>query len=263
MKIYTSVPRDFTRVKEKVIFNLTKRQIVCFGGAALVGVPSYFFIKNLAGATAASTVMVFIMIPIFLLAMYEKNGQTLEVIIKNYFKAMFMRKKIRPYRAELDWLKDVERKEEKKNFKEKLKRELQKDSPKTSQQSIPYQKMYKDGICKVTGTYYSKTILFYDRNYQLLDEKEKRLFLDDWGSFLKLFGDTVEFQLSFMSLPEDKKLAKQKWKYSLKFDGLDYLREEVSDVIRMHYEAGNKGLEEIKLLTFGIQASNLKEAKSE
>ena len=46
MKIYTSVPRDFTRVKEKVIFNLTKRQIICFGGAVLIGVPSYFFIKN-------------------------------------------------------------------------------------------------------------------------------------------------------------------------------------------------------------------------
>ena len=261
MKIYTSVPRDFTRVKEKVIFNLTKRQIVCFGGAALIGVPSYFFIKSVAGSTAASMVMVLLMIPLFLFAMYEKNGQTLEVIIKNYFIAEFMKKKNRPYRAEPEWLKDVNKKEEKKSLRERVKQKLQKDSPKTTQQSIPYQKMYKDGICKVTNNYYSKTLLFHDRNYQLLDEKEKRLFLDDWGSFLKIFGDSVQFQFSFMSLPEDKKLAKVKWKYSLKFDGLDHLREEVSDVVRKHYEDGNKGLEEIKLLTFGIEANSLKEAK--
>lgn len=261
MKIYTSVPRDFTRVKEKVIFNLTKRQIICFGGAALIGVPSYFFIKDLAGATAASTVMVFLMIPIFLFAMYERNGQTLEVIIKNYFNAEFMRQKDRPYRAEIAWLKDNEKKEGREPLSKWLRQLLQKDSPKTSQQSIPYEKMYKDGVCKVTENYFSKTILFYDRNYQLLEEKDKKDFLDDWKSFLKLFGNSVQFQLSFMSLQDDKKLGKSRWKYSLKFDGLDYLREEVSDVIRMHYENGNKGLEEIKLLTFGIEASSLKEAK--
>ena len=129
MKIYTSVPRDFTRVKEKVIFNLTKRQIICFGGAALIGVPSYFFIKNLAGATAASMVMVLLMIPLFLFAMYEKNGQTLEVIIRNYFKTTYMRAKIRPYRAEFEWLKDLQ-KREKKGWRERLKQELLKDSPK-------------------------------------------------------------------------------------------------------------------------------------
>ena len=260
MKIYTSVPRDFTRVKEKVIFNLTKRQIVCFGGAALIGVPSYFFIKNFAGATAASMVMVLLMVPLFLFAMYEKNGQTLDVILRNYFKTSFMRAKSRPYRAEFEWLKDAQKKEEK-SWKERLKQELQKDSPKTSQQSIPYQKMYKDGICKVTDTYYSKTILFYDRNYQLLNEEDKKSFLDDWGSFLKLFGNTVQFQFSYMKLPEDKNKTKNRLKYTLKFDGLDYLREEVSDVIRMHHESTSKGLEEIKLLTFGIEAHSLQDAK--
>ena len=261
MKIYTSVPRDFTRVKEKVIFNLTKRQIICFGGAVLIGVPSYFFIKNFTGATAASMVMVLLMAPLFLFAMYEKNGQTLEVILRNYFKAVFMRAKIRPYRVEFEWLKDAQKKEEK-NWRERVKKALQKDSPKTSQQSIPYQKMYKDGICKVTKTYYTKTILFYDRNYQLLDEKDKKSFLDDWGSFLKLFGNSVQFQFSYMSLPEDKKNMKKCSKYALKFDGLDHLREEVSDIVRMHHESGNKGFEEIKLLTFGIEAHSLQEAKA-
>ena len=99
MKAYTSVPRDLTRVKEKLLFNLTKRQLVCFGLAAVIGLPSYFFVKEAAGSTVATLCMVFIMIPMFLIAMYEKNGQPLEVLFKQFIQAKYLRTKVRPYKT--------------------------------------------------------------------------------------------------------------------------------------------------------------------
>ena len=80
MAAYVSVPRDLTRVKSKVFFNLTKRQLICFGAAALIGVPSYFGIRHLGNTSLAAMCMVLIMLPLFLLAMYEKDGQPLEAI---------------------------------------------------------------------------------------------------------------------------------------------------------------------------------------
>ena len=100
MKAYTSVPRDLTRVKEKLLFNLTKRQLVCFGLAAVIGLPSYFFVKEAAGSTVATLCMVFIMIPMFLIAMYEKNGQHLEVILGHLIEATFIRPKQKPYQTD-------------------------------------------------------------------------------------------------------------------------------------------------------------------
>ena len=72
---YISVPRDLTKVKSKVMFNLTKRQLVCFSVAALFGVPSFFLVKQIASTSTAAMAMMVIMMPFFFLAMYEKNGQ--------------------------------------------------------------------------------------------------------------------------------------------------------------------------------------------
>ena len=71
---YISVPRDLTKVKSKVMFNLTKRQLICFSVAALLGVPSFFLIKHIASTSTAAIGMMIIMMPFFFLAMYEKNG---------------------------------------------------------------------------------------------------------------------------------------------------------------------------------------------
>lgn len=100
MAAYIPVPRDLTRVKSKIFFNLTKRQLVCFGAAALIGVPSFFFIKNVSSTSLAAMGMIFIMIPLFLLAMYERDGQTLEVIAKHYVETKIIRPKIRPYQTD-------------------------------------------------------------------------------------------------------------------------------------------------------------------
>lgn len=96
---YISVPRDLTKVKSKVMFNLTKRQLICFGVAALLGVPSFFLIKQIAATSTAAIGMMVIMMPFFFLAMYERNGQHLEVILGHMIEAIFIRPKERPYKT--------------------------------------------------------------------------------------------------------------------------------------------------------------------
>ena len=97
---YIPVPRDLTKVKSKVMFNLTKRQLICFGAAALIGVPSFFLLKMIASTSTAAILMMVIMMPFFILAMYEKNGQHLEVILKHMTGATFKKPKNRPYKTD-------------------------------------------------------------------------------------------------------------------------------------------------------------------
>lgn len=97
---YVNVPKDLSRLKTKVMFNLTARQLVCFGCGALVGVPLFFLLKRYISTSTATLCMVLVMLPFFLLAMYEKNGQPLEKIIHNYVQVRFVRPRHRPYRTD-------------------------------------------------------------------------------------------------------------------------------------------------------------------
>lgn len=96
---YVSVPKDLTRVKSKVLFNLTKRQLLCFGAALLAGVPLFFLLRDSTGTSTAALVMILAMLPGFLLALYEKHGQPLEVIAGQMIQALFIRPKERPYQT--------------------------------------------------------------------------------------------------------------------------------------------------------------------
>ena len=97
---YVPVPKDLSKVKTKVAFNLTKRQIICFAVALLLGLPLFFLLKDSTGTSLASMVMIAVMLPCFLLAMYEKHGQPLEVVIRNIIQTRFLNPKERPYRTE-------------------------------------------------------------------------------------------------------------------------------------------------------------------
>lgn len=99
MAAYIPVPRDLTRVKTKVFFNLTKRQLICFGAAALIGVPLFFLVKSSGNVSLAALTMIIVMLPLFFLAMYEKDGQPLEVIARQFIQAKFIRPKVRPYQT--------------------------------------------------------------------------------------------------------------------------------------------------------------------
>lgn len=96
---YVTVPKDLTRVKTKVLFNLTKRQLICFSIGLLIGVPLYFAAKGPLGNSSAAMLMILTMLPAFLLALYEKNGQHLEVIIRNMIRVLVLRPKKRPYKT--------------------------------------------------------------------------------------------------------------------------------------------------------------------
>lgn len=96
---YVTVPKDLNAVKSKVLFNLTKRQLVFFGAGALVGVALYFSVQSAINTTNAITLMIAIMFPFFLFGMYEKNGQNLETILKQVYLVKFASAKNRPYES--------------------------------------------------------------------------------------------------------------------------------------------------------------------
>ena len=87
---FVSVPKDLTKVKNKIIFNLTKRQLICFGIAAAVGLPFYFLSRGIIGSSNAATGMCLLMLPAFLFAMYEKDGLPLEKVLKNMITVKFI-----------------------------------------------------------------------------------------------------------------------------------------------------------------------------
>ena len=97
---YVNVPNDLSKVKTKLAFNLTKRQLVCFGIAAAVGVPTYLLARSTIGNTGAMFLMMAVALPAFLLAMYEKDGLPLEKVVKNIIRARFLRPGIRPYQTQ-------------------------------------------------------------------------------------------------------------------------------------------------------------------
>lgn len=96
---YVTIPKDLTKVKSKVLFGLTRRQLICFGAAVLVGVPLFFLLRNAVDPSVATLCMILIMLPFFLFAMYERHGQPLEVILGQMIQAMFVRPAIRPYQT--------------------------------------------------------------------------------------------------------------------------------------------------------------------
>lgn len=97
---YVPVPKDLTKIKTKVAFNLTKRQLIFFAAALALGLPLFFLLKGGVGTSAAAMAMIIVMLPCFLLAMYEKHGQPLEVVIRNIINTKFTRPKERPYQTQ-------------------------------------------------------------------------------------------------------------------------------------------------------------------
>ncbi|MCD7986292.1 MAG: PrgI family protein [Klebsiella quasipneumoniae] len=97
---YVPIPKDLTRVKTKFALGLTKRQIVCFGGAAVIGIPLFFLLRGVIPSSAAAFLMVLVMLPGFLLAMYEKHGQPFEKVVGDIIQTLFLRPKLRPYQTD-------------------------------------------------------------------------------------------------------------------------------------------------------------------
>ena len=133
--------------------------------------------------------------------------------------------------------------------------------PRTAQQSIPFQRMFTDGICRVRDGYYTRTIQFQDINYQLSQQEDKTAIFEEWCSFLNFFDSSVRFELSFMNTATDAEDFERNIKIPPKRDGFDDVRAEYSQMLKTQLAQGNNGLTKTKYLTFGIEAASMRQAK--
>ena len=132
----------------------------------------------------------------------------------------------------------------------------------TAQQTIPYREMGKDGICRVEDGYYSKTIRFYDINYQLAQNEDKNVIFENWCDFLNYFDSTIHFQLSFVNHHSNMAEYEEVIRIQKQEDRFDNLRMEFAQMLRNQLAKGNNGLVRTKYLTFGIEADSIREART-
>ena len=132
---------------------------------------------------------------------------------------------------------------------------------KSAQDSIPFQRMFPDGICRVTDNYYSKTVQFQDINYQLNQNEDKTAIFDSWCDFLNYFDSSIHFQLSFVNLAANKDSYAQTIAIPPREDAFNQLRTEYTKMLQTQFARGNNGLVKTKFITFGVEADNLKTAK--
>lgn len=131
----------------------------------------------------------------------------------------------------------------------------------SAQKSIPYREMAKDGICRVQDRYYSKTIRFYDINYQLAQNEDKNAIFENWCDFLNYFDSTIHFQLSFINHHSNMKEYESVIQIKPQNDAFDDVRMEYAQMLKSQLAKGNNGLVRTKYITFGIEADNIREAK--
>lgn len=131
----------------------------------------------------------------------------------------------------------------------------------SAQDSITYQRMWPDGVCRVTDTFYSKTIQYEDINYQLCRPEDQTAIFDGWCDFLNYFDSSVKVQLSFVNLAVSKNSSRDSVVIPLQGDEFDHIRKEYSEMLQNRLLKGNNGIAKCKYLTFGIDADHLKDAK--
>lgn len=132
---------------------------------------------------------------------------------------------------------------------------------KSAQDTIPYQRMYPDGICRVTDKLYTKTIRFQDINYQLAQNEDKAAIFESWCDFLNYFDSSIHFQLSFLNMTANEKDYESSIHIKPQQDEFDSIRTEYAEMLHNQLSKGNNGLLKTKYLTFGIEADNVKIAK--
>lgn len=131
----------------------------------------------------------------------------------------------------------------------------------SAQDSIPYREMARDGICRVQGRYYSKTVQFYDINYQLAQNEDKDAIFENWCDFLNYFDSSIHFQLSFINRHSSMEEYESVIQIRPQDDAFDEVRMEYAQMLKNQLAKGNNGLVRTKYITFGIEADGIREAK--
>ena len=132
---------------------------------------------------------------------------------------------------------------------------------KSAQDSIPYERMWPDGICRVSSSHYTKTIRFEDINYQLSQNEDKTAIFEGWCDFLNYFDSSIQFQLSFLNLVASEETFARAISIPLQGDDFDSIRTEYTQMLQNQLARGNNGLIKTKYLTFGIDADSIRVAK--
>jgi len=132
---------------------------------------------------------------------------------------------------------------------------------KSAQDSIPYERMWPDGICRVSDGHYTKTIQFQDINYQLSQNEDKTAIFEGWCDFLNYFDSSIQFELSFLNLAASEETFARAINIPLQRDDFDSIRVEYTTMLQNQLAKGNNGLIKTKYLTFGIDADSIKAAK--
>ena len=133
--------------------------------------------------------------------------------------------------------------------------------PRSAQDSIPFQRMFPDGICRVTDHYYTLTIQYQDINYQLAQQEDKTAIFEEWCAFLNSFDSSIHFELSFMNMATDAESFEKKVRIPYRNDHFNGIRNEYSQMLKTQLAQGNNGLTKTKYITFGIEADSMREAK--
>ena len=131
----------------------------------------------------------------------------------------------------------------------------------SAQDSIPYERMWPDGVCRVTDSFYTKTVQFQDINYQLSQNEDKSAIFDAWCDFLNYFDSSIRFQFSFLNLSASMESFEQSIFIPPQNDAFDSIRAEYAQMLQSQLAKGNNGLIKTKFLTFGIEAESIRTAK--
>ena len=134
-------------------------------------------------------------------------------------------------------------------------------TPHTAQQTIRFKQMYRDGICKVTDKLYTKTIQFFDINYQLAQNEDKTAIFENYCDFLNYFDSTIKVQLSFLNQVGDTEEFMKQLEIQSQDDDFDDIRREYTEMLKNQLSKGNNGLVKTKYITFGVEEKSLKDAK--
>ena len=133
--------------------------------------------------------------------------------------------------------------------------------PRTAQESVPFQRMFEDGTCRVRPGYYTRTIQYQDINYQLSQQEDKTAIFEEWCSFLNFFDSSIHFELSFVNTATDSADFEKSIRIPYQQDGFDDVRAEYSQMLRQQLSKGNNGLTKTKFLTYGIEGDSMAQVK--
>ena len=279
---YVPVPKDLSKVKTKVAFNLTKRQLVCFGSGALIGVPLFFLLRGPAGNSVAAMCMMLVMLPWKRSSATSSRGPSSgpiytptspitstprwsgrQISIRRCMTLFAAKTKRQAEKAEPQT--KTRRKltrAERKQIEAAIARANRTDKKEQSaQDSIPYERMWPDGICKVADGRYTKTIQFQDINYQLSQNEDKAAIFEGWCDFLNYFDSSIRFQLSFLNLAASQETFANSITIPPQGDDFDPIRVEYTQMLQNQLARGNNGLIKTKYLTFSIEADSIRTAK--